>query len=109
MTPNGLYAIGTLLTWIGWFAAVRAAYLGLGLLFGPGGLDRARTVRGLLVAALVGAVALILGAAIPMSLGRPMDSALRFPLVWFVMPFWAWMGLVSATMTVVRGAQVGSR
>ena len=129
MTTNGLYSVGTLLTWVGWIFAIRALVLGVRLLLLPRSADslpvgRGGTAteghfvpesriergesKGLLVSALIAGVCLLVVAFLPMKGGVAMPPATwRFPLVWFVMPWTAWLGFACLAMGVSRGIQGG--
>lgn len=119
MTTNGLYSIGTLLTWVGWIFAFRALALLARELF----LPRLRTpsdegpfvpqarlqgddARKLFSSAAVAGVCLLTVAFLPMKGGVECPPATwRLPLVWFVMPWSAWLGFASLAMLVTRLAQ----
>ena len=120
MTTNGLYSVGTLLTWTGWIFAVRALVLGVRMLLlkpqrkpSEGAfVPEARFGRGesgtLLVSSLVAGFCLLVVAFLPMNGGVSTPPATwRFPLVWFVMPWTAWLGFASLAMAIARGAQAG--
>jgi len=108
VTANGLYSIGTLLTWIGWIAAVRALVLGAQLLLGGAMLDRPQRTRGLAVSALIAGLCLLVVAVLPMKGGVETPPATwRLPLVWFVMPWTSWLGFAALAMGVSRLAQSG--
>jgi multiple sugar transport system permease protein len=106
MTANLLYALGTLLTWVGWYLAFRTAYLGIQLVTKSPGLDVPRVQKGLMVSALSAAVLLATAAAVPKNLSAEQKEAfLRFPLVWFVMPAAAWLAVASLVMVALRLVQ----
>lgn len=106
MTSNLIYAVGTLLTWIGWFLFFRAVVFGAQLLVNAPGMDAKRVQSGLVKFALGGAVCLGLVAATPMHADPgAVKAAMRFPLVWFVMPWTGWLAAASAIMAVVRTSQ----
>ncbi|HEY0866933.1 MAG TPA: carbohydrate ABC transporter permease [Fimbriimonas sp.] len=104
MTTQLLFALGTLLSWTGWIAAVRALYLGLQLVLGAPGSDRTKTARGLMLSAGLAAAAFLVALALPMETKQATDGW-RLPLVWFVMPFTAWAVVASAGMTILRAVQ----
>ena len=122
MTPNALYAIGTLLTWVGWVATIQALIVGMRLLLGrrlpaaggtgsdhsAGYSEGPRDVRRLMVTGGIAGFCLLFAAVLPMKGGVATPPATwRLPLVWFVMPWTAWLGYTSLLMAVVRGAQAG--
>ena len=120
MTTNLLYSVGTLLSWVGWGFALRALVLLVREIFlpklrtateGPF-VPEARFQRGeggkLLVSAVLAGVCLLAVAVLPMNGGVAIpDKSWRFPLVWFVMPWTAWLGFAALAMGLARGAQAG--
>jgi multiple sugar transport system permease protein len=108
VTSNGLYSVGTLLSWIGWLMAIRAVILGVQLLLAAPSLDRPKASKGLLFSALTAGVCLLILAVLPMNGGVEVPPAnWRLPLVWFVMPWTAWLGFTSLAMALGRVAQAG--
>ena len=108
MTSNGLFAVGTLISWIAWILALRALVLGLQTLFGAPGLDRSKAMRGLFVSTAGAGVLFLVTVLLPMKADTVEPSNLwRLPLVWFVMPWSAWLGVVSIAMVIVRLTQGG--
>ena len=105
MSLGMLYAIGTLLSWIGWFFAFRAAYSLLQILFQVEGLDRSKHVRNVAVWSGIAALGLAVGFWLPSRLDKEPTDSLVLPLVWFVMPYSAWLGALCAAFLVVRGIQ----
>lgn len=99
MTTNLLFAVGTLLTWAGWLFAlltlVAAARIALA------GGDKAVGSRALMGNALLAALGLGFGTV----LTPGATPGFRFPLVWFVMPYTAWItvaGIAIAALMVIR-------
>ncbi len=107
MSKEALYAVGTLLTWLGWFLALRAVVFATKLVADGPGTDRARVSRGLIVAAVAAAVFFLLGATMPKTTTVPGSAPWRLPLSWVIMPFPAWLALTSVVMAGVRIAQGG--
>ena len=120
MTTNGLYSIGTLLSWVGWIFAIRALLLGVRMLllrpsaggsegtFVPESRFQTGEAKKLLIAALIAGVSLLVVAFLPMDGGvRTPSATWRFPLVWFVMPWTAWLGFAALAMAVARSVQGG--
>ncbi len=101
MTSNLAYAISTLLTWTAWFLAARFLVLGTRLAINPPGLDQKATQKALLLSAGIAAICFMAGTAISQKQG----TGISFPLVWFVMPFFAWAALTSLIVVAARGAQ----
>jgi multiple sugar transport system permease protein len=98
--PALLYAIGTLSAWTALAATVRVVHLALALFFRvprqdlSGGWKQAAGWSGLAAAGF-----LLSGWLLP----PPGEGeGLRLPLIWPVMPFWAWMGAVGAAFGAVR-------
>ena len=116
VTSNGLYSVGTLLTWVGWVFAIRALILAVRMAIlplgggqgGGGSAYRRAASKKLLASALIAGVCLLVVAVLPMNGGVAMPPATwRLPLVWFVMPWTAWLGFACLAMAVSRGAQAG--
>ena len=122
MTPNLLYAVGTLLSWVGWAFALAALVEAARLAFLPrlkAGEDpgsegpfvpearrQGLSARKLLAWSAIAGVCLLAASALPMKDGADaVAGTWRFPLVWFVMPWTAWLGAASLAMLGVRGAQ----
>ena len=105
MTTGLVYAVGTLLTWLGWIFAARVVYLGLQWLLNPSDPDRPRLLRGIGVGALVGAIGLAIGAGMPVVIKQQASAGVRLPLVWFVMPYTAWLSILCLAFIVARAIQ----
>ncbi len=101
MTNNLVYAVATLLTWAAWFLAARFLILATRLVSDPPGLDRKGTQKAATLIAIIAAVCFIAGSVMIAKENR----GVSFPLVWFVMPFFAWAALTSLIMAAARGAQ----
>ena len=99
-----IYAIGTLLTWLGWFAAFRTVQLGLQMALGSNGPSDGKLTRNLGISAVVAAVGLAIGAPLP-SLLEKRPAGVVIPLVWFVMPYSAWLGVLCLVYGLVRLVQ----
>ncbi len=102
MSAGILFTIGAVLTWGGWFFAFRTIYALFQLAFRSPGLDRERTVRGLAIWAGLGAIGLIVGAWLPSTLDKKPTEPVLLPLVWFVMPYSAWLAVLCAAFIAVR-------
>jgi multiple sugar transport system permease protein len=89
-----MYTICVLATWAGYALALRCAWLVFLLLSRRADVDRPSVLRGVVVAA-VGAVGCLL-------FGRAGGDPVWFdiPLVWWVMPFCAWLAVISLAMAV---------
>ena len=99
-----IYAIGTLLTWLGWFAAFRTVQLGLQMALGSNGPSDGKLTRNLGISAVVAAVGLAIGAPLPPPLEKR-PAGVVIPLVWFVMPYSAWLGVLCLVYGLVRLVQ----
>lgn len=104
-TTNLTYAVGTLLSWTGWLAAIRLAWLILERLLNPVGYDTRRGLRSMVLAGSTGGVCFVIASVLPMHASTKGDAAFRLPLVWFVMPYTAWLGVACLAMAVGRGIQ----
>lgn len=109
MDATVLFAIGTLSAWTGWIFLFRVALLALRLVMKPVGFDRAATIKGLGIAALVAAVGLGVGYTLSFNPGREVEGMLRLPLVWFSMPAYAWGATVCTALALVRLGQAFSQ
>lgn len=93
-------ALAILSTWIGWGFLAYALQQGLKRL----NLGRSEG-KGLFAGLVVGGIGLAIG-----TLMKPLaeaESAIHFPLVWFVMPYSAWIAVISIAFAVVRLYQAG--
>ncbi|MEX2242253.1 MAG: carbohydrate ABC transporter permease [Fimbriimonadaceae bacterium] len=87
MSAEWLFVVGTALSWVGWLAVARGAYVGLRWMFGrETGTENARR-RAIVKSAAVAAVCLLVASFVPMTSGRPSEDGWAVPLVWFLMPF----------------------
>ncbi len=106
MTSNALFAIGTLLSWVGWFFVLRTVILGASLLGNGPDLDKPRVMKDLGPAAATAAILLVLASLMSMKGGTAVGPGQwRFPLVWFVMPYTAWLGTFCFAMGAARLVQ----
>lgn len=104
MTSNLLFAVGTLATWTGWILAIRAVFLLVQFVTKAPGQDPYRLQKGIFLSALGAAVAIGIGFAMPQGTHKAIEG-LRLPLVWFVMPWMAWLTVVSIAMVLARVLQ----
>lgn len=104
MTSNLLFAVGTLATWAGWILAARALYLLVQFLTKAPGQDPYRLQKGIFLCAIGAAVGIGLGMVMPQGSHSPIVGP-RLPLVWFVMPWTAWLVVVSVLMAAARVLQ----
>ena len=96
MTPLVLYTIGTLGTWLGLLLFIRSLWL-----FLLWKLDRSRADMGALATnAVAGIVCLLLGR---FAEGR-FSTGWEVPVVWWVMPFVAWLAVTSLILALVYAA-----
>jgi multiple sugar transport system permease protein len=107
VTANLIYAVGTLLTWVGWVLAIRSVYL-LARLATGAPEEKDRLLRALLITAVGTGIALGVGSIVPtngVELAEGAKGPYRFPLTWFVMPWTAWLTTAGVVMAVVRACQ----
>ena len=105
MSARWLFVVGTFLSWAGWIALGRGAYVALRLWIAQETGTEARKKRTIVSSAAVAAVCLLLAEFIPMSSGRPQGGGWGVPLVWFLMPFTMVGALGCAAFAVVRLVQ----
>lgn len=91
--------------WLGWFLALRAAWVFFRVLARTPGLDRVRTLRSLVATSLSAGVSLGIGAALVHHMTQSSDAAWHLPLVWWVMPFSGWLALGAIVFALVQAAQ----
>ncbi|MFI5385001.1 MAG: carbohydrate ABC transporter permease [Fimbriimonadales bacterium] len=102
MTDTARYAIGTILTWLGYGFGLRALYLALKLLARDPSLDRAAAARGATISVIASGVGLFGGSENAVMRGLQIPAGLHIPLAWFVMPFPAWAAVVSVILVGLR-------
>jgi len=112
MTENLLYAIGTLANWAGWLLAIGTVLLGAKILLKDPTIDPARAGSRLGISAGAAGLLLVLSAILPMKPDAAATAATaahtwRLPLVWFVLPWSAWLTVVSVGFLIGRGLQAG--
>ncbi|MBS1706257.1 MAG: carbohydrate ABC transporter permease [Armatimonadetes bacterium] len=106
MTPELLYILGTLATWVGWVLTFKAASATFRYLFKSPGVNLSDLQRGMVLNGLGAGALLLLGALIPKELGRTVDAAgARFPLVWVLMPWSGWAAVACAGFAILRAFQ----
>jgi multiple sugar transport system permease protein len=100
MNGTWLCVIATLLTWIGWIALIRGSYLVLKAVFDSDLSRRSRSLKSCPYSFLVAGVTLVVAG--------PLDAARKawsIPLVWVLMPFTAWLAVISTAFVVTRLVQ----
>ncbi|AIE85736.1 carbohydrate ABC transporter permease [Fimbriimonas ginsengisoli] len=107
MSANLVYAVGTLASWAGWFLFFRAIVL-IAQMFG----DKRRVSSGLAGTAVAAGVCFVVASLMKMQPDAAATSASapgvwRFPLVWFVMPWTAWLGIIALVFVIWRSLQAG--
>jgi multiple sugar transport system permease protein len=112
MKANLFYAVGTMLSWFGWFLAIRTVVLAGNFFSKALGVDR-RRLRGQMLGSAIGAgLFLAIPAAIPMHAATDGTSAAggpyRLPLVWFVMPWTAWLIVACGGFAAVKAFQAAA-
>lgn len=101
MNGNFLFAAGTLLTWVGYFYAFRAVLGGARLATNTHITNGEEALKQFGISSIIAAITLIIGSAITHKAG----SDLTVPLVWFMMPLPAWIGVVCFGMLIARVVQ----
>lgn len=96
MTDKVIYSIATILTWMGWFSLLRAVWFGVSL-SSPGN-DRGALIQKLISSSLMAGVGLLVGSIF----ARPEHGGFGLPLVWFVMPWSAWLIAIGSIITIAR-------
>jgi multiple sugar transport system permease protein len=107
LSPQVLYGVGTLLTWAGWYLVIRVVVFAATLIARSPGLDSKRAARGLLISSVAGAALFLIGSLMPKTASVATSAPWRFPLTWVIMPFAAWLCVVSLIMVVARLGQGG--
>lgn len=107
MTVGQYYVLGTVLIWAGWIGVARFVYLAAQRVARVGGADSPAASLGMMLSGGLGAVALLVGSRIPMALGPnvPAEPGVRLPLVWWVMPYSAWLAVACVGFALLRGSQ----
>ena len=101
-TSNVLYAVGTLLSWLGWIAAFGAIWTLLQMGINRVGNDSQRAMKSLLGSCLTAGICFFVTAILPMHASTKAAPGFRAPLVWFVMPYSSWLGAACVGMCVYR-------
>ncbi len=104
-TSNLIFAVGTLLSWMGWLAGASAIWTAFKLLFESVGYDKKRAMRSLMISGSLAGIALLITTVLPMQAATRAGVGFRLPLVWFVMPFSAWLGVYCLAMSIYRIVQ----
>ncbi len=116
--PSNLpYAVGALLTLLGWAAAARALVALAKRLGSVAASERAAAAKALASSAALAAVLLLVGSVIvraaggaapgapDLGPGRPAPGVFELPIAWFVMPWTAWIAAAALVMAAVRAVQ----
>lgn len=104
MSPEILYLIGTLCTWIGAVLLLAGVFKAIRLWISSP-TERAALQKSMVSSLIWGGVLVLLSLAIPMELGRPAGAGIRIPLVWMAMPLPAWLFLGAIGMVIARLVQ----
>jgi len=94
MSPELLFVIGTLATWVGWGLLLRVLFVAIRRWILPETRDK-ETVASLGIALGIGALLLIVSQVIPLDPGRPIEGQIRIPVTWVLMSFQGWVTAVS--------------
>ncbi len=98
MNSGLFFALGTLAVWAGSVFAFQAIVALFRIVFSTESRDLRSNGRTVLVSSLAGAALLVVGGVGT----RSEAGAFRFPLVWFVMPWTAWLGFACLAMAIAR-------
>ena len=104
MNLNLAYTLGTLLTWVGAGLLFRDLLLGIKAELQPQ-LDLALAWKQVLFGAIRGVICLLGATAMEPIRAAAVPGSWRLPLVWFVMPFSAWMIAFCGAFVVARLVQ----
>lgn len=109
MTQNLLFAVGTLFSWAGWFLVFAAIVSAVKAFTEPDDGQKSAAMRGLMINAVGAAVLLVAASILPMHVdpgaAKAAAGAWRLPLVWFVMPWTAWLIVTSLGFLAARALQ----
>ena len=106
-STNLIFALGTLLSWAGWLAGGRAVWVILQMVLNGTGYDTQRGMKSIVGSGIAAAACFIATALMPMHSLTKAQTGLRVPLVWFVMPYSAWLGITCVTLGLYRFIQAG--
>ena len=106
-STNLIFALGTLLSWGGWIAGGRAVWVVLQMILNGKGYDTQRGMKAVTGSAITAAICFIATAIMPMHGLTKSQVGFRVPLVWFVMPYSAWLGTACVVMGLLRFIQAG--
>ena len=101
-TSNVIFVIGTLLSWVAWAAGARAVWVLLHMALNAVSYDTRRGMTSLLSAGVTSGACFAITALIPMHAQTKAAPGFRAPLVWFVMPYTAWLGTACFVMALYR-------
>jgi len=101
-SSNLIFAVGTLLAWVGWIAAFRTLWVALQMVINRVGFDTQRGMKSLAASGLIAGVCFIATSVMPMHATAKPSTGFRAPLVWFVMPYSAWLGVACLAMAGYR-------
>lgn len=104
VSENLLYALGTLGVWLGAALAVSCLVTLIGMFLPSASSDRNGKLIRVAVLGLLAAVLLTLGGRLPAA-GVTAGAGVHVPLVWVVLPFWGWTGVVAVAFALIRTIQ----
>lgn len=96
MTAQLLYSVATLASWVGWYCLLRAVWLAVSLT--ALGADRIDMGKRIVFSTLIGGVSLVVGSIF----AAPQGGGFGLPLVWFAMPWTAWLAAIGVIMAIAR-------
>lgn len=100
-----LFAVGTLLVWVGWFFVLRIGTMVVRRLSRDPSLDLVSWTRTVGLFAGIAAAAFLVGSQLASDTGRSIDAPIKIPLVWLIMPFLFWAGAVCIIIALIRLGQ----
>ncbi len=94
MSPELLFLIGTVATWVGWGLVIRSLFQAIRRMLTPKDHEMP-SWRGIALSLGIGAVLLLIGQATPLDPGRVVEGPVRIPVSWVLMSFQGWVVAVS--------------
>jgi multiple sugar transport system permease protein len=106
MHPNLIYLVATVAGWLGWILVIRIGLMAVALRMQTA-VEKSVNTRAMAISAVISVLCFAASLTIPTSFGpkAPDGSVYQFRLVWFVMPFPAWLGFAALMMLAIRAAQ----
>ncbi|MCB0826857.1 MAG: carbohydrate ABC transporter permease [Armatimonadetes bacterium] len=105
MTAELMYAIATLMTWVGIGLLVRGVFLLFKRFFGTPGFDPDAVQKKAAISTGVGAALLLLSTVFPKQLGHEVGPGIKVPIFWPYATLPGWMILFGLFFIVANGIQ----